>query len=112
MVVVLVTRPSPTSGVRTGQLTNGAVVHCGGSGNPDATVWDGGIMGLTALVFSAVEETGPFGYAAIHKGVVAEFYRCWCFSATSGRVWEVLTARISGRSHTMCFPDRARIGPI
>jgi hypothetical protein len=67
-------------------------------------------MGLTALVFSAVEETGRFGFPAIHKGAVAEFYRCWCFSATSGQGMGGPDGTIIGRSHTMCFPDRARIG--
>ena len=67
VVVVLVTRPSPTLGARLGQLTKGVVVHYGESGNPDANVCGGVRMGLTALVFSGVGETGRFGHAAIHK---------------------------------------------
>jgi len=40
-------------------------------------------MGLTVLVISVLEGTGQFGNSAIHKPQVAEFYQCWCFSATT-----------------------------
>ena len=65
-------------------MTNGFVVHWGKSGNPDANVGQGVRMSLTALLFSAVGETGPYRQAGIHKVQVAEFYQCWCFSATGG----------------------------
>ena len=40
-------------------------------------------MGLTVLVISVLEGTEQFGDTAIHKPQVAEFYQCWCFSATT-----------------------------
>jgi hypothetical protein len=52
-------------------------------GNLDANVPRRVRMGLTALLFSGLGDKGQFGRAATHKAWVAEFYRCWCFSATT-----------------------------
>jgi hypothetical protein len=55
-------------------------------------------MSLTALLFSAVGETRPYRQAGIHKVQVAEFYQCWCFSATGGEGDRPLsTARTGAR---------------
>ena len=64
-------------------------------------------MSLTALLFSAVGETEPYRQAGIHKVQVAEFYQCWCFSATggSGR-WAVLDGR--GPEHAISRKDSGR----
>jgi hypothetical protein len=54
-------------------------------------------VGLTALLFSGLGEKGRFGHAATHKGRVAEFYRCWCFSATSLGSQQVVRGTVSLR---------------
>jgi hypothetical protein len=59
------------------------VLHKGDYGNPDANVQRRLRMGLTVLVISVLEGTEQFGNTAIHKPQVAEFYQCWCFSATT-----------------------------
>ena len=59
-------------------------------------------MSLTALLFSAVGETGAYRQAGIHKVQVAEFYQCWCFSATGG--WPMGRAR-RARTRTRYLPE-------
>lgn len=67
-------------------------------------------MSLTALVFSVLGEIEHFGDTAIHKPQVAEFYQCWCFSATSGGRPALLDSSIERVRPDYVIPGWAEIG--